>query len=470
MSQARPDQPNILLIMTDEHAAAYSGTYGHPLVQTPHMDRLASMGTTFEHAYCNSPLCLPSRMSFMTGRYVHRVGAYDNGSPLPSDTVTWAHALRAVGYEAVLCGKQHFCGPDQLHGFERQLARDLHAELWTVDGVPRGAADWERGIVEAAQPWPGLAQAGPGHTTEIEVDDEVERQALTFLRDPARREKPWVLNASFIAPHFPLVAPQRFWDMYPLESIDLPEIPDGHLETLHPVYQRMRAMFGCADYPERLVRRARAGYYALISYVDEKIGRLLDALEESGQADNTLVIHFSDHGDMNGEHGMWRKSNFYDASARVPLQMAWPGHISEGMRVREVVSLVDMVASFLEAGGAPAVAPLDGQSLLGPLRGEGAFRDEAFSEYLAHGVQGPMAMLRRGRYKLNYSLVDRPELYDMGSDGGEFRDLAADPSYAHIVEEMQTALLAQWDPVAIDGQVRQSQRERLLIERAHGLR
>ena len=202
---------------------------------------------------------------------------------------------------------------------------------------------------------------------------------------------------------------------------------------------------------------------------DEKIGRLLDALGESGQADNTLVIHFSDHGDMNGEHGMWRKSNFYDASARVPLQMVWPGHIPEGMRVGEVVSLVDMVASFLEASGAPDVAPLDGHSLLGPLRGEGAFRDEAFSEYLAHGVQGPMAMLRQGRYKFNYSLGDRPELYDMESDGGEFCDLAADSSYAHIVEEMQTALLAQWDPVAIDRQVRQSQRERLLIERAHGL-
>ena len=173
---------------------------------------------------------------------------------------------------------------------------------------------------------------------------------------------------------------------------------------------------------------------------------------------------------MNGEHGMWRKSNFYEASARVPLQMAWPGHIPEVMRVREVVSLVDMVASFLEASGAPDVVPLDGHSLLGPLRGAGAFRDEVFSEYLAHGVHGPMAMLRRGRYKFNYSLGDRPELYDMESAPGEFRNLAVDRSYAHIVDEMQTALLAQWDPVAIGRQVRQSQRERLLIERAHGLR
>ena len=166
MSQSRSDQPNILLIMTDEHAAAYSGSYGHSLVQTPHMDRLASMGATFEHAYCNSPLCLPSRMSFMTGRYVHGIGAYDNGSPLPSDTATWAHKIIAVGYEAVLCGKQHFCGPDQLHGFERQLVRDLHAELWTVDGVPRGAADWERG----SRGRPAVAGLGAGRTGAYDGD------------------------------------------------------------------------------------------------------------------------------------------------------------------------------------------------------------------------------------------------------------------------------------------------------------
>lgn len=465
------ERPNILLIMSDEHAAAYAGTYGHPLVKTPNMDRLAAMGTTFDSAYCNSPLCLPSRMSFMTGRYIHKIGAYDNGSPLPSDTVTWAHALRAVGYQAVLAGKQHFCGPDQLHGFEAQLSRDLHAELWTKDGVARGAADWDAGVAEAQAPWGGLAQAGPGHTTELEVDDDVEEKSLDFIRDPARRQRPWVLNASFIAPHFPLVAPQRFWDLYPPESVDLPEIPPGHLDTLHPVYQRMRRAFGCADYPEELVRRGRAGYYALISYLDEKIGRLLDALEESGQADNTLVVHFSDHGDMNGEHGMWRKSNFYDASARVPLQIAWPGHLPAGKRVSEAVSLVDMVATFLEAGGADPVAPLDGDSLLDLMRGEDKdWKDEAFSEYLAHGVKGPMAMLRSGRYKLNYSLGDSPELYDMQADPGEFNDLAADPAHAGTVADLQKRLLEKWDPVALDKKIKQSQRERLLIERAAGLR
>ena len=337
--------------------------------------------------------------------------------------------------------------------------------------MPRGAADWDGGIVDAKAPWGGLAQAGPGHTTEIEVDDDVEAKALDFIRDPARRQKPWALNASFIAPHFPLVAPQRFWDLYPPESVDLPEIPPGHLENLHPVYRRMRRAFGCADYPEELVRRGRAGYYALITYLDEKIGRLLDALEESGQADNTLVVHFSDHGDMNGEHGMWRKSNFYDASARVPLQIAWPGRLPAGERVKETVSLVDMVATFLEAGGAEPTAPLDGDSLLGLMRGEDEdWKDEAFSEYLAHGVTGPMAMLRRGRYKLNHSLGDPPELYDMEADPGEFNDLASDPAHADTVADLTKRLLEKWDPAALDETVRQSQRERLLIERAAGLR
>lgn len=462
-------QPNILLIMSDEHAAAYSGTYGHPLVQTPSMDRLAAAGVTFDNTYCNSPLCLPSRMSFMTGRYIHRIGSWDNASPLPSDTVTWAHMLRAVGYDAVLCGKQHFCGRDQLHGFGAQLARDLHAEQWMQNGAPRGTPDWRQGTPVAPQPWGGLEQAGPGTTEEIEVDDLVEERALGYLREPERRRRPWALNVSFIAPHFPLVAPPRFYDLYPPEEVDLPGIPPGHLEKQHPVYQRMRGMFGLVDYSEKLVRRGRAGYYGLITYLDEKIGRLLDVLEETGQADNTLVVYCSDHGDMNGEHGMWRKSNFYDASSRVPLQIAWKGVLPAGTRREEVVSLVDLIATVVEAAGATTDdASLDGDSLLGLMKGtKTEWKNEAFSEYLAHGVARPMAMLRRGRYKLNYSLGDPPELYDMEADPNEFFDLALDPTYQEVARELQERLLARWNPEQLEQQVLRSQRERLLIERAH---
>lgn len=450
--------PNILLIMSDEHAPQFSSTYGHPFVQTPNLDRLATNGVVFENAYCNTPLCAPSRMSFMTGRYIHHINTWDNATPLASDAVTWAHLARSVGYDVVLAGKQHFIGPDQLHGFQAQLARDLHAES------AHAIYDWADGIVPTKQPWPALAKAGPGTTTEIEVDDAVEEASLAFLRDPARRDKPWILNASFIAPHFPLIVPDEFYSLYSPEQVDLPTIPPGHLDTLHPVYQRMRQSFGLIDFPEEMVRRGRAAYYGLVTYLDAKIGRLLQAIEETGQSENTLVIYTSDHGEMAGEHGMWRKSNFYEYASRVPLLLSWPGQLPADRRVSEVVSLVDLIASVVEASGATPVAPLDGDSLLPLARGEGhSWKNEAFAEYLAHGVTGPMAMLRQGQYKLNYSLGDPPELYDLASDPGEFHNLAADPAYRQVVDDLRTRLLAHWNPIDLERQVRQSQRERALI-------
>ncbi|MCY4024597.1 MAG: sulfatase-like hydrolase/transferase [Anaerolineaceae bacterium] len=452
-------QPNLLIIMSDEHAPMYSSVHGHPLVQTPNMERLASLGTTFDNAYCNSPLCMPSRMSFMTGRYVHHQDTWDNACPLRVDALTWAHLLRSVGYEVVLSGKQHFCGPDRLHGFQQQLARDLHAEL------AHPVFDWSEGVIPARQPWGALAEAGPGRSTEIEVDDLAQQRALDWLRDPARGDRPWALNVSFIAPHFPFIVPQRFWDMYPPERIDMPDIPAGHLESLHPVHQRLSAMFGFVDFEEELVRRARAGYYGLITYLDEKIGQLLDTLESTGQLENTVVIHLSDHGEMNGEHGMWRKSNFYEASARVPLQIAWPGQLPAGQRLPQVVSLVDVVATMLELAGVDAPVSLDGDSLAGLLQGQDAdWKDEAFAEYCGHGVTGPMAMLRRGRYKFNYSLGDPPELYDLQDDPGEFHNLAGRTAYAVVEADLQASLLSHWDPQEIEARVRRSQQERMLLE------
>lgn len=461
-------QPNILLIMSDEHGPMFSGCYGHPIVQTPHMDRLAERGVLFENAYCNSPLCLPSRMSFMTGRYISNIEVWDNTSILSSSAVTWAHRLRAEGYDVVLSGKQHFVGPDKLYGFRAQLASDPHGD--NLHPVYR----WRDGVIPAKQPWQGVYQAGPGTTKEIVVDDEVEAATLAYLRDPARKEQPWAINASFIAPHFPLVAPQQYWDLYPPDEMDLPTIPPGHLENLHPVYQRMRTMFGLVDYTDEELRRARAGYYAIISYLDDKIGRMIDVLEETGQLDNTVIIYTSDHGEMAGEHGMWRKSNFYEQSARIPMIISWPGQLPAGRRVSETVSLVDLVATVVDLAGAtpespdgPDVAPLDGDSLLDLAQGEAAdWKDMAFCEYLAHGVLRPMAMLRRGRYKLNYSLDDPVELYDLEADPGEFTDLAGDPEHAEIREALRAELLAGWNPVELEPRIRQSQDEQLLIREA----
>ena len=455
------DQPNVLVIMADEHAPQFSGLYGHPQVRSPHLDRLGEEGVTFDGAYCNSPLCVPSRMSLMTGRLPSSDGVYDNASPLPSDSVTWAHLLRSVGYDVVLAGKQHFVGTDQLHGFRAQLAHDLHASAL------HGIYAWEDGVAPAPKPWAHLDTIGPGSTVEIETDDEVERQSLAYVRGQAGADRPWALLASFIAPHFPFVAPQEYWDMYDPDQVDMPDIPAGHLDRQHPLYGRLRSTFGLDEVSETQVHRARAAYYALVTYLDDKVGRLLAALEETGQADNTVVVYTADHGEMLGEHGLWRKSAFYEHSARVPLIVRWPGVFGGGKRVAQSVSLIDLVATLVEMSGAEPTSPLEGSSLTGLLSGsDPAWKDEAMAEYLAHGVLGPMAMLRRGQYKFNYVHGEDPELYDLDSDPGELEDLAASTEHQPVLEELRGALLSRWNPSELDEKVRQSQRDRMLIRRA----
>jgi choline-sulfatase len=195
---------------------------------------------------------------------------------------------------------------------------------------------------------------------------------------------------------------------------------------------------------------------------------LLDTLDETGQRENTVVIYVSDHGEMAGEYGLWRKSNFREHSARIPMYISWPGQLPAGRRVEEVVSLVDMVATMLDLTGAPLDATLDGDSLLHLIRGDSSvpWKNEAFCEYLAHGVTRPMAMLRRGRFKLNYALDEPLELFDLERDPGDRTNLATDPTYASIREELRSSLLSEWDPIALEKQVAASQRARQLIERA----
>ena len=259
-----PDsRPNFLIIMSDEHAPHVSSPYGHPFIQTPAMQRLANQGTVFQNSYCNSPLCVPSRASFMTGRHLYRIGVWDNGAPLASDEPTWAHRLNALGYDTALSGKMHFKGTDQRHGFKERLVEDIHGP------GDVSAPDWEAGVRDGgARMHQRIEEAGPGDSTYQQYDDEVTTRAIAYLRDPARTQRPWALCASLITPHFPLVVRQPYFDRYFPAHADLPVIPPGHLERLHPAAQRLRTHFSTCAYTDTQVARARAVYYGLITFCD----------------------------------------------------------------------------------------------------------------------------------------------------------------------------------------------------------
>lgn len=458
--------PNILIVMTDEQNVAMSSVYGHPFVRTPNMRRLAGRGVTIESAYCNSPTCVPSRSSFMTGRYPHQLGAYDLGSRLSSEHPTWAHLFNIAGYETVLCGKMHFVGDDQMHGFRKRLVEDCHGDA-THHGVP----EWDALPGRGGSPrTPSLARdrinrAGRADLNwRHEYDYRVRDESVRYLKEYAAgsREKPFVLCTSFIAPHFPLVCEQKYFDLYYPKLADLPKNPEP---PDHPMYRRFRRLFDMEEpFDPEQVKRCRAAYYGLITFVDDLFGDVLDALDEAGLSDDTLVVFTSDHGEMLGERGLWWKSAMLEPAARVPLIWSWPGKLPKGERRDSVASLIDIVPTILEAAGVERPEYLEGDSLLAHLEGqEGEWKNEAFVEYLAHGAIHPQACVRRGRYKFIYALHEPAQLYDLEEDPDELVDLGRDPRYGGKVRAFERELLSWWPAMELDGAVRRSQRLRKMV-------
>jgi choline-sulfatase len=456
--------PNILIVMSDEHDPSVSSTYGHPFVETPAMDRLAARGAVFDAAYCNSPLCVPSRASFMTGKHVHRIGVWDNGVPLASDEPTWAHRLNRLGYETALIGKMHFLGPDDRHGFQ---VRDVSDREPIYRRQGRGAfkpANWDTPVTLGAF-GRGLIAAGPSDSAFQVYDDSVIDGAAQYLTRVSGSPQPWATCVSFITPHFPLVVREEYWARYFPAHADLPELPDGAADRLHPQNKRFRDYLGCGEATDEEVRRARAGYYGLVSFFDDHLGRVLDVYDELGLAESTVIVYVSDHGEMNGNHGLWFKSSFYEQSARIPMIVSWPGHIAQGVRLRRVASLVDLVRTVLEIAGETDAGDLDGTSLVPLLTGVETddAGGEAIAEYAAHATDRPARMIRRGRYKLNYYWREPVELFDLESDPGEMSDLSGSPEHREVVEELTAAILDGWDPEEVDRVVRESHAKRRLI-------
>jgi choline-sulfatase len=458
--------PNILILMADQLTAGALPAYGNRVAKTPHMDALARDGVVFDSFYCNSPLCAPSRFSFLAGQLPSAIGAFDNASEFPAQVPTFAHYLRRAGYQTTLSGKMHFCGPDQLHGFEERLTTDIYPSDfgWTPDWTRAGERPGWYHTMDS------VTQAGPcTRTNQIDFDDETALAARQKLFDIARGRdrRPFLMVVSLTHPHDPYVTPQTYWDRYRDEEIDMPRIS---APAQDPHSRRVRHVIGLEglQISPGQVRAARHAYYGSVSYVDDQFGMLLQTLRQAQLSDNTVVLVLADHGDMLGERGLWYKMSFFEPACRIPLIVHAPTRFAP-RRVSGCRSLVDILPTLLElaqpAAKLSCAAPLAGTSLIPALEGRETSQ-QVLGEYLAEGAIAPLVMVRRGAYKFIHSPVDPDQLFNLRDDPDELRNLAGNPEADALMSEFRGEVARRWSLDALHAAVLASQRGRHMVYNA----
>ncbi len=457
---------NILIIMVDQLNGTFFPDGPAEWLHAPNLKALAARSVRFANTYTASPLCAPGRASFMSGQLPSRTKVYDNAAEFTSAIPTYAHHLRRAGYWTCLSGKMHFVGPDQMHGFEERLTTDIYpADFgWTPDyRNPGERIDWwyhNMGSVTGA----GVAEI----SNQMEYDDEVAYNACAKLYDLARGKdaRPWCLTVSFTHPHDPYVARRKYWDLYEDCEHLLPDVGAIPYEQHDPHSQRIFDAndWRSFDITEENIRRSRRAYFANISYLDDKVGEMMQILEDTGQ--EAAVVFVSDHGDMLGERGLWFKMSFFEGSSRVPLMIAAPG--LEPQRIDTPVSTIDVAPTLCDLANVSMqeVTPwLDGQSLL-PLANGHSRSAPVAMEYAAEASYAPMVSLRSGKWKYNRCALDPDQLFDLEADPHELTNLADDPAHADTLHSLRAESESRWDLADFDTQVRQSQACRHVVYEA----
>lgn len=452
---------NMLFIMSDEHSKRVMGLNGNRYIKTPNLDRLAARGVSFSDAYCNCPICVPSRASFQTGRYVHDIGFWDNAIPYDGSVPAWAHRLRETGHRVDSIGKLHFRSADDDNGFSQE-----HMPLHVVEGIGdpigllRDPPPRRKSALQMA------AESGCGDSTYQGYDDRITAASEQWLKQRASEAnaKPWTLFVSLICPHFPLIARPEWYDLYRDVDLPWPLYYEAAERPNHPFIKAMRAsqIYDEGFTDKEKVRRALTAYYGLVTFVDHNIGRLLDALDANSLTQSTRVIYTSDHGDNLGTRGLWGKSNMYEESVAVPLIMAGPD-VPQGVVCREPVSLVDCFPTIIQSAGLaphPDDSDQPGASLLDVVAGHVSHRT-ILSEYHAAGAATGAFMIRKGDFKYVYYVGMPPQLFDLGADPHEARDLAGDPGYAGLLAACKAELFDVVDPESVDARARRDQAARI---------
>lgn len=442
---------NLIVIMSDEHDPRFMGASGHPMIKTPTFDRMAASGVNFINAYTPCPICVPARAAFATGQYVHRIRHWDNAMPYTGDIRGWGHILQEHGTRVESIGKLHYRHAEDPAGFDVE-----HIPMNVYQGVGMVWGSIRDPLPDEPPPTRMLGEyIGPGESTYTEYDRSVANLTVDWLRDTATKKssEPWVLYVGFVAPHFPLVAPEEFFELYNIDDMPPSKLhpKDGYQHhpwiADHDAFWRHDDKF--KDETER--KTAIAAYYALCSWVDHNVGRVLGALHETGLEQTTRVIYTSDHGDNVGARGLWGKSNLYQESVAIPMLMTGPD-VKPGV-CQTPVDLLDLFPTILDGVGidpSAHVGDRPGKSLFSLAASPDDIERTAFSEYHAVGSNSGGYMLRKGRWKFHYYVAYPPELFDLESDPEETTDLAADPTYAETIRKLEAALRQICDPEAVD--------------------
>ena len=460
-----PAKPNILYVMADQLAAPLLSVHNpKSQIKTPHLDGLAAKSVVFDSAYCNSPLCAPSRMAMITGQLPSKIGSYDNACSIGSDVITYAHYLRNAGYETTLAGKMHFVG-DQLHGYENRLTADIYPGDygWAVNwDEPDKRLEWYHNSSS-------ILQAGPCvRSNQLDYDEEVLFKSKQYLYDHVRKpnERPFCLTVSFTHPHDPYTIEDKYWDLYEGVDIDLPAV-DVKPEDQDPHSRRLRHVCELEghDFSADQIKRARHAYYGAVSYVDDCIGQLLDVLKKCGLEDNTIVIFSGDHGDMLGERGLWYKMSYFESSVRVPLFISHPKQFRPH-RVSENVSTLDILPTLVDLVGGNLLPslPIDGLSMVNHLYG-GVGHDTVFAEYMGEGTIAPLMMIRRGPWKYITCPADPPQLFNLLKDPLELENLvhSSDNETREVFQSFEFEAKQKWDFARITQDVFDCQRRRAFV-------
>lgn len=444
--------PNLLVILSDQHQARAMSCEGHQVAKTPNLDRLAERGTRFTNAYTPCPICVPARAAFATGRYVHDVRLWDNAMPYTGTPRSWGHALQDKGIRVESIGKLHYRSEDDDVGFDvEHIPMQVHEGVGMVWGSIR--REEERVYHKDVRMMGDYI--GPGESNYTEYDAAVTGRTCEWLGNAAGSEEPWCLYVGLVAPHHPLVAPQEFFDLYPVDQLPADKLHprDGYVQ--HPwIAKASAAMVGEDGWKDEHERRtAIAAYYGLTSWMDHNVGCMVDALKASGQLDNTTIIYSSDHGENLGVRGLWGKMNMYQESAAIPMIVAPAPNTGATPKVCTTnVSLLDLSETIIDHFDAELPGDRPTQSLYAIAKAEDDAERAVFSEYHAIGAVSGAYMLRKGRWKLIEYVGFEPELFDLENDPEELSNLASNAAQSDVLASMQAEMRNICDLEAVNEQ------------------